>query len=201
MGVKFYWSGFYKGDTFYCVLFKLKGCKLHISEGIKVMGKLHFLEEGQLDSLSDGNLCFAVHWNLILSFKSNLTLTFVQCFLPNRQVGRVYGKTKIQWQLLRHVESFCCGARNLFSTVSKENRHKTGIKCVLLNIWLIQLNSVYYFYFLLLPPNIPQVSLRNEESNHSHLTYLNFEWLTWIIDLFFWSGVICLKLVMWLCIL
>lgn len=39
MGVKFYWSGFYKGDTFYCVLFKLKGCKLHISEGIKVMGK------------------------------------------------------------------------------------------------------------------------------------------------------------------
>lgn len=142
------------------------------------MAKLRFLEQGQLDSLSDGNLYFAVHCQRVLKldtqFQVNFNTYFRAVILSDRQVGRAYRKTNIQLQLLRHVESFCCGARNLFSTVSKENRHKTGIKCVLLNVWVKQLNSVYCFHFLLLPPNIPQVSLRNEKSNHSHLTYFKF---------------------------
>lgn len=82
-----------------------------------------------------------------------------------------------------HVESFCCGGRNLLSIVSKESSPKTGIKCMLLNIWLKQLSSLSYFYFWVNhSPNIPHVPLRNEESNHCHLPYFKF----WVANLNHW---------------
>lgn len=84
-----------------------------------------------MNSLSDGNLYFAVHYQRVLKLDTQFQVKFntsIQCFLPTRHVGKAYGKTKTQLQLLRHVKSFCGGAKNLFSTVSKENRHKTGIK-------------------------------------------------------------------------